>query len=91
MVRLLSLPLLTGLLLLHADNFHHFFIHFIPYTFSGMLAPLDTAQSVIIGHKATALTGDLGINGEQLNELSAVGTDLFVDGGSTGLSLATFH
>jgi hypothetical protein len=56
-----------------------------------MLAPLDTAQSVIIGHKATALAGDLGINGEQLNELSAVGADLFVDGGSTGLSLATFH
>jgi hypothetical protein len=52
---------------------------------------LYAAEIIVIGDKAALITGDAGINGKKFDNTSAVGTDLFVDGGSTGLSLATFH
>ena len=57
---------------------------------SGVLTPLDTTQRVVVGHKAAVLTGHLRINGEQLNEVSALRALLFNDRRGSGFSLASF-
>ncbi len=53
--------------------FHESLVHLFPHTFSGMFAPLDTRNNVIVNDKATFLAGDLKIIRKYLDLLTTLG------------------
>ena len=73
------------------SKLHHVFIHLIAHTFSGILTPLDTAQGIVVGHKAAVVAGNLGVDGKNLDDAAAPGADLLVERRCPGLALTAFH
>jgi hypothetical protein len=82
---------LTGSPFLGIQHTHNLFIHFINYAFAGMLAPLHAAEGIVVGDKTAVLAGHLGVDGEQLNFMSALGADLFNNRRGFGFGLASVH
>lgn len=80
--------LLFSCLLIRSD-LHHYFIHFVTHALSCILAPLDTAQGVIVSNEAALLTGHLRINGKHLNFRTALRADLLDNCGCSGFPLAS--
>ena len=58
---------------------HQLVIHFRTDALLGVLAPLNTALQIIVGHEAAAVTGDAHIRGEQLDHRAAHRAGLFRD------------